>query len=192
MTRMPDRSEIPVKEFYRGYEPPLKAAKAVMRLLEGVPQKYLVGLGSVVVTNLSGQPRRHRRGKTTSRGRRISQSRVLGRYHQEWQGESPWIELYVDRILRRYPRWALWIPFVRDIAIGKTLYHELGHHVHLCIRPEYREKEDVADDWGRKFNTQFARRKYWYLIPVAKVLSPFLNWLSRRRVRLRQRNPHSE
>jgi hypothetical protein len=63
----------------------------------------------------------------------------------------------------------LWLPFFRDVAIGDVFYHELGHHVHLFIRPEYREKENVADDWGKKFMTNFIRREYWYFIPVFKV-----------------------
>lgn len=44
----------------------------------------------------------------------------------------------------------VWIPLLREISIGEVLYHELGHHIHACARPEHREKEDVADDWGRK------------------------------------------
>jgi hypothetical protein len=189
---MSDGSAVPIRESYRGYKPPVNATRTVKRLLAGVPEKYIRGLDCVVVTNLSGQPRRNRLGKTTSRGRRVLQSRVLGRYHRKWRGNSPWIELYVDQIVRRYPRWALWIPFVRDIVVGRTLYHELGHHVHLTMRPEYREKEDVADDWEKKFSSHFIRRRYWYLIPVAKVISPFATWLSERRARLGQRNPHCE
>jgi hypothetical protein len=187
---MSDSSELPINEFYRGYEPPVNASATVKQLLAGVPVKYIRGLGCIVLTNLSGQPRRHRLGKTTSRGRRVLQSRVLGRYHRKWQGESPWIELYIDQIFRRYPRWALWIPFIRYAVVGKVLYHELGHHVHLFIRPEYREKEDVADDWGKRFSAHFLRRKYWYLIPVVKVISPFLTRVSGRRVRPDQGNSH--
>jgi len=165
--------EIPIKAAYRDYTPPVNAAKTVRRLLRPIPPKYLRGLDCVVVTNISGQPRRHRLGKTTSRGRRVPQSRVLGRYHQKWQNRSPWIELYVDQLLRSWPKWTLWIPFARDVAIGGTLYHELGHHVHLFIRPEYREKEDVADDWGKRFMRHFLRRQYWYLIPVAAAVKLF-------------------
>lgn len=168
--RLPDTTEIPIKEFYRDYKPPVNAVSIVHRLLASVPDRYVRGLGFVVVTNLSGQPRRNRLGKTTSRGRRVPQSRVRGRYHRKWQGQQPWIELYVDQIFRRCPRWALWIPFVRDTAVAFTFYHELGHHVHLFIRPEFREKEDVADDWGKKFTKHFVRHRYWYLIPVAKVI----------------------
>jgi hypothetical protein len=43
----------------------------------------------------------------------------------------------------------------------------------MSIHPEFREKEDVADDWGKKFGARFVRRQYWYLIPVAKAISFF-------------------
>jgi hypothetical protein len=161
--------QVGINEAYSGYEPRIDVAKVVRRLLAQVPQQYLRGLDCVVLTNLSAQPRRRRLGKTTSRGRRVSQSRVLGLYHGKWQGQPPWIELYVDKILGRWPKWVLWIPFFRDFVIGQVFYHELGHHVHLSIRPEYREKEDVADRWAKKFIGNFLRREYWYLIPLSKV-----------------------
>jgi hypothetical protein len=165
-TTLGDHEEVRINEAYNGYAPPVNVVKVVRRLLARVPNQYLRGLDCVVLTNLSGQPRRNRLGKVTSRGRRIEKSRVAGLYHQKWKGQPPWIELYVDQILRR---WTLWIPFARDLAIADTLYHELGHHVHLFIRPEYREKEDVADDWKRKFMKIFLRREYWYLIPLAML-----------------------
>jgi hypothetical protein len=65
------RQRNPIKEFYQRYEPPVDAAEIVRRLLTRVHDKYVRGLGYVVVTNLSGQPRRDRLGKTTSRGRRV-------------------------------------------------------------------------------------------------------------------------
>jgi hypothetical protein len=165
--------EVAVKDAYRDYTPPMNAAKIVRRLLAAIPSKYVRGLDCVVLTNLSGQPRRHRLGKTTSRGKRVPQSRVLGRYHRKWKGQPPWIELYIDRILSRLPRWAIRIRPLRDVTVGQTLYHELGHHVHLFIRPEFREKEDVADDWGKKLSGHFLRHEYWYLIPVLKFILLF-------------------
>ena len=101
------------------------------------------------------------------------QSRVAGRYHPKWKGQPPWIELYLDQILRPYPGWALWILLVRNLAIADTFFHELGHHVHFFIRPEYREKEDVADEWQKKFMKVFLRRKYWYLIPIVRSIRVF-------------------
>lgn len=161
--------QVRITEAYGCYAPPLNVTSVVHRLLAPIPNQYARGLSCVVLSNLSSQPRRRRLGKTTSRGRRIRQSRVMGLYHQKWKGQPPWIELYVDQILGRWPKWTLWIPLFRDYAIGDVLYHELGHHVHLSIRPEYREKEDVANDWQKKFMRIFFRRKYWYLIPFFKL-----------------------
>jgi hypothetical protein len=164
-----DHGEIRINETYSGYRPPVNVVKVVRRLLAGVPDQYIRGLDCVVLTNLSGQPRRNRLGKIPSRGRRIARSRVAGLYHEKWKGQPPWIELYVDQILKHWPRWVIWIPYARDIAIADVFYHELGHHVHLFIRPEYREEEDVADDWQRKFMKIFFRREYWYLKPLFKL-----------------------
>lgn len=158
---MSEPEQVKINEAYRSYAPPVNVAKVVRKLLERVPDQYVRGLGCVVLSSLSNQPRRNRLGKTTSRGRRISQSRVAGLYHGKWKGQPPWIELYVDQILGRLPKWTLWIPLFREFAIADVFYHELGHHVHLFIRPEYREKEDVADDWQKKFMRIFFRRKYW-------------------------------
>ncbi len=79
----------------------------------------------------------------------------------------------MDQIVRPLPRWALWFPILKRFALAQTLYHELGHHIHYTIRPEYKEKEDVADEWGKKLGGVFFRRKYWYLIPIARTIKLF-------------------
>jgi len=60
----------------------------------------------------------------------------------------------------------LWIPFLRNIAFGHVLFHEIGHHIHETIRPQHDEKEDVADTWAGKLNANFIRKRYWYALPV--------------------------
>ncbi len=162
-------SEVKITEAYRNYKPAVNVAKVVRRLLAGVPDQYVRGLDCIVLSNMSGQPRRNRLGKITSRGKRIPKHRVLGLYHAKWKGRPPWIELYVDRILAPLPKWTQWISFLRDFAVARVLYHELGHHVHLFVRPEYREKEDVANDWRSKFIRPYMRKKFWYLIPFARI-----------------------
>ena len=39
------------------------------------------------------------------------------------------------------------IPFIREGPIVDVFFHEIGHHIHHSIRPEFREREDVADVW---------------------------------------------
>jgi type 1 glutamine amidotransferase len=81
----------------------------------------------------------------------------------------PYIELRVDKIVAALERWALPIPFVREIAFGHVLFHELGHHIHNTIRPEYSEKEDVPDTWAGRLNANFVRETYWYGAPLLKI-----------------------
>ena len=81
----------------------------------------------------------------------------------------PYVELRVDKIIAASERWALFIPFLRDIVFGYVLFHELGHHIHSTIRPEHSEKEDVADTWAGKLGVNFVRKTYWYGLPFLKI-----------------------
>jgi hypothetical protein len=165
---------IEVREFYNGYSPPRYVLGLVARLLASVPAKYTNGLDAVVLTNQSGAPRRTRLGKVTSRKRRVSQGDVCGRYHAEHQGNPAWIELYVDKLVTAVS-YAPLIPFGRTICFGKVLFHEVGHHIHATVRPEFREKEDVADDWGKKLTRNYLFRRYWYVPgPAWKVIGRIL------------------
>lgn len=154
--------EIKIREFYNGFVPPGYARRLVSRLLFTVPAKYTIGLDSVVLTNQSGAPRRSRLGKVRSRGRRLPQDRVLGRYHCAHKGQPAWIELYVDKISAGIAPHK-WLPFARTACFGGVLFHEIGHHVHTTVRPEFREKEDVADDWGKKLMANYFGKHYWYV-----------------------------
>jgi hypothetical protein len=64
------------------------------------------------------------------------------------------------------PRWLFRIPSVQFIVIGEVFYHELGHHIHRTVRPEFRESEDVAESWRKNLSGSFIRKRYWYLLPV--------------------------
>ena len=159
-----DHSPPKIVESYRDYEPPFDAARVVRTLLSTVPEKYLRGLDCIVLNNFESLSRRARLGKTWSRKRKVSMSQARGLYHQKWQGKPPWIEIHVDQTLSSISSKLLWIPPVREFCVGNVLFHELGHHIHYLIRPEYKEKEDVADNWSTRFTVNFFRKKYWYAI----------------------------
>jgi hypothetical protein len=54
---------------------------------------------------------------------------------------------------------------------GKVLYHEIGHHIHTVVRPEHsREREDIADEWQERLWKYYARKRYWYLMPLLWIL----------------------
>jgi hypothetical protein len=59
------------------------------------------------------------------------------------------------------------VSVLRNISFAKVLYHEIGHHIHKTSRPEFHEREDVADSWKHKLVRRFARKHYWYLRPLA-------------------------
>jgi hypothetical protein len=93
---------------------------------------------------------------------------VLGRYYPGANGASPYIELRVDKIIAALRAWQLWILFLRQLAFGHVLFHEIGHHIHRTIRPEYKEKEGVANRWGARLNVNFVRKRYWYALFIIR------------------------
>lgn len=162
-------SEIRIKEAYRNYKPPVNAAAIIHKLLGTVPVKYLKGLDCVVLTNELALSRKERVGKVWSRKRKFHKSRVRGIYHRGSGSSLPYIELRVDKIVASLKGLSLRIPFLRDIAFGYVLFHEVGHHIHRTIRPEHKEKEDVADSWAGKLGGNFIRKTYWYLVPLLRI-----------------------
>jgi hypothetical protein len=169
---MPSENEIKINEAYRNYTPPVNASMIVRKLLSTVPDKYLQGLDCVVLTNEVALSRRDRVGRAWSRGRKFDKSRVFGRYHQSSRNSLPYIELRVDKIvagLKAGPFLIRNTSFLRDLVFGHVLFHELGHHIHHAIRPEHTEKEDLADTWAGRLNANFARKTYWYGVPVLRI-----------------------
>jgi hypothetical protein len=170
---MPD---IDIEERYNEYRAPFDVAKVVRGLIDSVPEKYTRGLKKVLLVNSGYLSRRDRVGKVWSRKRKRSKQDILGRYH--YNNGTAWIEIRVDKTIenwRRIPA-PFWISPFRYLCIGQVFYHELGHHVHRTIRPEFREKEDVADRWGLKLIVHFIRRRYWYFFPFLRVAG----WVYRR------------
>jgi hypothetical protein len=178
---MPDEQTarpIEIREFYNDFVPAPYVRKLVAGMLSSVPAEYLRGLDCVVLTNHSGAPRRERLGKVTSRKRRVPQSRVLGRYHHAHRGKKPWIELYVDKLGAAVAAHRL-IPFVRTAIFGYVLFHEIGHHIDFTIRPEFREKEDVADEWRKRLLSKYLFTRYRFPRPVWKVIGWTLKAIAR-------------
>lgn len=174
------RKLVEVREVYRDYVPPVDAALIVRQLLDTVPEKYLRGLDCVLLTNEAGLSRRDRIGRVWSRKRKFDKSHILGLYHGQTRNHPGYIELRVDKILK----WIERLPaafLVRKVLFGHILFHELGHHIHRTIRPEYKEKEDVADNWAGKLNANFVRKKYWYAVPFITVAGRTYRFLRRKK-----------
>ena len=158
-----DGSHIQIVESYSDYRPPFNASKVVRTLLRTVPERYLRGLDCVVLVNQAFLSRRNVGSRVRSRKDAFGKLQVLGRYHFASHGKPPWIEIFVDRIIGDiHPRIIIWIPPLRAICFAHVLYHEIGHHIHDFIRPEYSEKEGMADRWSTTLMGSFLRKQYWY------------------------------
>jgi hypothetical protein len=177
-----------IEERYANYRAPFDVKQIVENLIAPVSDKYLHGLRKVLLVDSGSLSRKDRVGRVWSRKRKYDKSRILGRYH--YNNGASWIEIRVDRTIESRKGssggW-LWIPAARHLCIGQVFYHELGHHIHRVIRPEFREKEDVADNWATKLSVNFARKRYWYLLPILLPSSRILRWFKPKSDRSRRR-----
>jgi hypothetical protein len=178
------KDALPIYESYGKYRPPRKTVPVVRALLATVPDEYLLGLAAIVLCSAGSLSRKKRRSRSWSRGKKVFLHAAYGSYRQNWRGEGARIELYVDNIYRRLPSILARLPLLSSLCIAETLFHELGHHIHYTVRPEFKEREDVADQWSKTLMRQAIRKRYWYLVPVlklARIISPFTNRLIGRR-----------
>ena len=163
---------VEIKEAYKTYKPPKWVHPAVRRILDGLPPEHLAGLRTVVLRDAGGLNHQRRHSKTWSRQKKVKVRECLGLYHARYGGEPAWIELFMDNILCQV-HFNNWVHAMQDVAVGETLCHEIGHHIHSTRAPEFREKEDVAEKWQLRLMRQYLRRKYWYLHPVLWSLQIF-------------------
>lgn len=150
------------------YEPPFDVVAISRRIIDSVPDKYLQGLTQVVLTNTGNLPRDRRRSVTKSRGRKARIKEARGLYHPASHQCGAWIEVFVDNVLdQRGPGWDGWrgrwlqrSNWFRETELSEVLFHEIGHHIHFTVRPEFREKEDVADVWKVRLQRNYIRQRH--------------------------------
>lgn len=168
-----------VVEIYLDFEPPTDVRSLVETLLDAVPQKYLIGLKTILLTNQEALTRDQRRQKIWSRNRKYPLAKARGAYYKATKDRPATVWLFVDNLLREWPR-SLWkIPLLCYIEVSQVLYHEIGHHIHEVHKPEYEGKENVAENWSDKLSGRFYRRHYWYLMPVLYPLAKTYNFVKK-------------
>jgi hypothetical protein len=162
---------VPIYESYEGYRPPRCARSTIAKLLSKLPQQYLSGLQSVVLTNAAAIGR----GKTRRvAGKKYVRNECLGFYHAKFKGEQAWIEIVVDNVIASWfgpsmPRFMHRIPVLRNIAFASTLYHEVGHHLDYTIGAPAPGGESAAEAWETRLLVSYFRKHYWYLVPFLRV-----------------------
>ena len=161
-------------------------------MLRSIPEKYTIGLSAVVLTNQDAMNRTRKRRKTWSRGRKVQLSECLGIYHPARRGESAWIEIFVDQVQSHMPKAIGVLPFIREMVLGQTPFHELRHHIHFTQVPEHRQRENVADDWsdwlGRTSFRSVHPYSRWLLLPFLPLVQ-LVVWAMKSRVPRKERSP---
>jgi hypothetical protein len=139
-----------------------------------------------VLTNASGLPRKRRNSAVKARQRKVRLSAAGGLYHPAANGNRAWIEIFVDNTLRGWEKgWWLRVPFIRESKLADVLFHEIGHHIHFAVRPEYREKEDVADVWKVRLQRNYHQQRFGWIRIVSRFVRPLLGQsLERQREKL--------
>ncbi|MCP4570413.1 MAG: hypothetical protein GY841_22755 [FCB group bacterium] len=183
------KSKLPVEviEEYKNWEPPVRLKRVVERILKVLPPDKLVGIGTVVLTNASGLNRVRRREKSRSRKRSLSLEAIGGFYHHAHKGKPAWIELFIDNTFVNQPPCAWRLPFWRNWVIGCMLCHEIGHHIHFTMKPEFRECEDVADDWGLKLVRYQYGQLHYLASTNTSIIHPFMKLMRKLDARKRQK-----
>jgi hypothetical protein len=95
---MTESQRIAIHENYGTFRPKVKAARIVSDLLDTVPEHYLAGLGSVILSSQTNLPRRDRRKAFWSRSKKVESRHVQGYYSRAWKGQPAFIQLYLDKI----------------------------------------------------------------------------------------------
>lgn len=171
-----------IVEFSPGAGVAPRVTAAIGRLLAGIDKIYVAGLDRVVLrSSLTLGKRELRRLRSLSRGS-LRNGLPRGLYYKRTATSPAYIVIFFDLILGAWPRIVFYVPFFADAAFSKTLFHEIGHHVHRALHPEYRDSEAIANEWKTKLRRSYFRGRYWYLVPLFGVLrlaSPFLRFLRR-------------
>lgn len=170
---------VPITANYHEYIPPFKVEPIIRRMLESIPEKYLNGLSEIVLTNTAGMSRERRRSVTRSRKRKVRMLDARGLYHPAWQSRSAWIEIFVDNTIRGWEKgiWLRLLPVIREGKLGDVLFHEIGHHIHYTMRPEYKEREDVADTWKARLQRNYDRGRRPWLRAICFPIRPLVRAL---------------
>lgn len=179
--RISDSTKRPtVVASFSGYTPPFDPVRMVEKMVESVPSEYLVGLKEIVLTNSSSLPRKRRRSVTKSRKHKLKMERTGGLYHPAWNGNRAWIEIFLDNTFRNWKKgWWLSFRFYREIVLGGMLFHELGHHIHATVKPEFLDQEDVADFWKARLMRQYNQARHPWLRAFLFPFRPLLEMLSK-------------
>jgi hypothetical protein len=138
----------------------LKLVPVVKNLLKYVPKRWLEGIKNIYITDTKNFNRNDIRYYNK---KKYLNKVVLGTY-ENLKDNKGIIIIYVDNILKTCSYNPLIAPLTKYFKISEILYHEIGHHIHNTIKPEFKEKENTANYYKEKLHRSLIRKRYWYLI----------------------------
>jgi hypothetical protein len=165
---------VEIKECY-SVKPFFNPKASVERLLAGISKEYISGLATVILRDSDSLNHDRRRAKVFRLGKKVRISKCEGVYHEAWKGEPAWIEIFIDNVIPDVKDSALFrllmrFSFIQDVYLSGALYHEIGHHIHKTQKPEYGEREQIADRWKKRLKKAYIQRRYWYIVPWLRIL----------------------
>ena len=168
------QSDLPrIVPMFQSYRPSFDTGRAVRRILDIVPRHYLRGLHTIVLTSTGTFSRQRRRGNVSHRKQRFREAEARGRYNPATGGDNASIEIFFDQVFAGWDSALLLkLPFVQDILLAPVLFHEIGHHIHSRCAPEFRDREEVANEWQAKLEATYFR-KHPLVISMTLIARPF-------------------
>jgi hypothetical protein len=163
-----------INENYHDYRPPFDMANYVRTLIRFTRPEHYRGLKYITLTNRKALNHEQKQETTWSRGRKVRIVETRGLYHERTNKAPAGVVLFVDNICSGFPKHMFSLPLAKDFIVGEVFFHEIGHHVHYHSRPEYREREDVAEKWAKTILYEFVSKKHPVLVFVLKRVTKLL------------------
>jgi hypothetical protein len=129
-------------------------------------EEVTTGLSSVVLTDSSMIDSRK---FVRVRGKRIPESACEAFYHEATHRRQPWIELIMDNIAATEPASLHCIPFMRELVIARTLFHEIGHHVYRSVGGT-RFPASEAELWSADAIGRYLTHRYPIIARLGHIL----------------------
>ncbi len=152
---------------FKTFSPPRWLLPTVECLLATVPPGHAQSLSHVLLTDSDGIGR----GKSARvRGRKWNRRDCCGFYHRATPRSPAHIVVIVDNVLRGVPRALRSIPFFREHALGRTIYHEVGHHLDHTVGSTSRPGEAAAENWSSRLLRQHWHSRHRISRAVLRIL----------------------
>jgi hypothetical protein len=130
--------------------------KMIRKLLRHCEPEHLVGLDKIIILDsFSGNEKNYN-----------------GYYYRKHGQRKPTIYLCFNNIFWGKTTLTYCFRFIVRFNLARTLYHEIGHHVHYTLKHGVRKEnaEDFANRYQRKMWNQAAPKWRYILYPIHLII----------------------